>query len=248
MGKISFTRVEDDTIVAMVEAFKTAGVRPNWHEIARYVPGHTNKQVRGRYADHLRPDLVKCPYSNDEKKVALDGYRELGTAWSEISKRLPGRTGNSVKNAVTVLLKREGERPQKRQKPPSFDFDEAVGDDDPLAACAGSFFDQVVNLGALPSVPVRVDPETATPSPRTRRRGLPNDAQPLALPRLSPLSDRADTPLTVSTPRTIAPNFTVRVISGSMSPPPLRRLAAFSLGDPTETQRACVAINAAFGE
>jgi len=46
------------------------------------------------------------PWSLEEDVILLKGILEKGKKWSEISKSLPGRTENSVKNRFNSLVKK----------------------------------------------------------------------------------------------------------------------------------------------
>lgn len=56
------------------------------------------KHCRERWVNHLNPSLVKGNWSVEEDLIILETQYLQGNKWSEIAKKLTGRTENSVKN------------------------------------------------------------------------------------------------------------------------------------------------------
>lgn len=77
------------------------GVR--WPDVARLVPGRTGKQCRERYFNHLAPTVVSAQWTPVEDATVCRLYRRVGPGWASISRLLPGRSDNNVKNRFHYL-------------------------------------------------------------------------------------------------------------------------------------------------
>jgi hypothetical protein len=69
-----------------------------WKDIASRLPGRLSDSIRERYVNHLDPTLKKTPWTKEEDNILFENQRKLGNKWSVISKSLPGRSVNSIKN------------------------------------------------------------------------------------------------------------------------------------------------------
>ncbi|GMP89618.1 hypothetical protein CsSME_00041110 [Camellia sinensis var. sinensis] len=92
--KGKWTDEEDRKLLKLV---RQHGVR-KWAQIAEKMLGRAGKQCRERWHSHLRPDIKKDCWSEEEEIMLVKAHKEIGNKWAEIGKQIPGRTENSIKN------------------------------------------------------------------------------------------------------------------------------------------------------
>ncbi|XP_061366806.1 transcription factor MYB98-like [Gastrolobium bilobum] len=112
--KGQWTVEEDRLLIQMVEQY---GVR-KWSHIAQALPGRIGKQCRERWHNHLRPDIKKDIWTDEEDKILIQAHADIGNKWAEIAKRLPGRTENSIKNHWNATKRRQYSKRKCRSKYP----------------------------------------------------------------------------------------------------------------------------------
>ena len=106
-AKRPWTAEEDQLLLEAITKYGTQ----RWPLIAGYVQrGRAGKQCRERWFNHLSPTVKKGDWTEEEDAIIQQGVAELGTKWSEIVKRLPGRTDNSIKNRYNSQQRREQRR------------------------------------------------------------------------------------------------------------------------------------------
>ncbi|KAL9326517.1 hypothetical protein ACSQ67_007162 [Phaseolus vulgaris] len=112
--KGQWTSDEDRLLIQLVDQY---GVR-KWSHIAQALPGRIGKQCRERWHNHLRPDIKKDIWTEEEDKILIQAHAEIGNKWAEIAKKLTGRTENSIKNHWNATKRRQYSKRKCRSKYP----------------------------------------------------------------------------------------------------------------------------------
>ena len=101
-GKGSWTPEEDQILREMRKRYGR-----KWAKIAQHLPGRQGKQCRERFVNHLDPLLKKGEWTDDEEAILIAMHEHHGNRWANISKQLPGRSDNDVKNHWYSTIQRK---------------------------------------------------------------------------------------------------------------------------------------------
>ncbi|XP_010419013.1 PREDICTED: transcription factor MYB90-like [Camelina sativa] len=81
-----------------------------WHQVPfRAGVNRCRKSCRLRWLNYLNPNIKRGEFTSDEVDLLLRLHKLLGNRWSLIAGRLPGRTGNDVKNYWNTNLAKKKE-------------------------------------------------------------------------------------------------------------------------------------------
>lgn len=92
---------EDQTILSLIKK-----VGKNWKLLAEIIGSKTGKQIRERFINKLDPKIKNDEWTDEEDRMILKYYSEVGSKWSEISKKLPGRPENKIKNRFYSFIQK----------------------------------------------------------------------------------------------------------------------------------------------
>lgn len=108
-GPKAWTKEEDALLLNIVQNMR---MPMKWSIVAQSLHDRTGKQCRERYVNHLNPRLKVADWTPLEDATIFHLYDTIGSHWAKMSKMIPGRTDNGIKNRFHNLrrqLEREDE-------------------------------------------------------------------------------------------------------------------------------------------
>lgn len=130
----NWSKEEDRVLMEIVQARAKRG---QWRIVAEQVcarvAGSSKKAkcCRERWTNHLDPSVNNDPWTQNEIEIYEKHIQEFGKRWSEISKRLSGRTDHAIKNrfySEKRKTQRQSRKANKRKRS-SIEFDDDEDDD-----------------------------------------------------------------------------------------------------------------------
>ena len=104
--KKSWNADEDALLLQLVNQY---GLNGHWSTISSKMGNRTGKQCRERYHNHLKPDIWKGTWTQEEDDLLNESQRTMGNQWAKIAKLLPGRSDNSVKNRWHIINRKKNQ-------------------------------------------------------------------------------------------------------------------------------------------
>jgi hypothetical protein len=109
-----FAQEDDKALAQLVGSLGTE----NWTLIAQKMShGFTGRQCRDRWHNYVDPDLNKLSWTETEDQKILQEYARIGPRWVALGAQNGGRTANSVRNRVSLLLRRKAKALGRRELP-----------------------------------------------------------------------------------------------------------------------------------
>ncbi|XVE52359.1 hypothetical protein DITRI_Ditri02bG0116600 [Diplodiscus trichospermus] len=103
LKKGPWTSAEDAILIDYVKKHGEG----NWNAVQKHSGlFRCGKSCRLRWANHLRPNLKKGAFTQDEEQLIIELHSKMGNKWARMAAHLPGRTDNEIKNYWNTRIKR----------------------------------------------------------------------------------------------------------------------------------------------
>jgi hypothetical protein len=110
-GPKPWTKEEDALLLRLAHTMQWP---IKWTIVAQNFVDRTGKQCRERYVNHLNPRLKTSDWTPVEDAQIFHLYNTIGSHWAKMSKVIPGRTDNGIKNRFHNI-RRQYEREDKHR-------------------------------------------------------------------------------------------------------------------------------------
>jgi hypothetical protein len=152
-GPKAWTKEEDSLLLNIVQSMR---MPMKWSIVAQSLPERTGKQCRERYVNHLNPRLKVTDWGPLEDATIFHLYDTIGSHWAKMSKMIPGRTDNGIKNRFHNLRRQlEREDEHRLRLSTARDFPEEIRLDrlreipEPLRGKTAELWDMKAGLSVL---------------------------------------------------------------------------------------------------
>uniref|UniRef100_A0A7N0ZS38 Uncharacterized protein n=1 Tax=Kalanchoe fedtschenkoi TaxID=63787 RepID=A0A7N0ZS38_KALFE len=103
LKKGPWTSAEDAILIDYVKKHGEG----NWNAVQKHSGlFRCGKSCRLRWANHLRPNLKKGAFTEEEERLIIELHAKMGNKWARMAAHLPGRTDNEIKNYWNTRIKR----------------------------------------------------------------------------------------------------------------------------------------------
>jgi len=217
-----WTPEEDEELEHLVEQLGTK----KWAEIATRLTRRTGKQCRERWFNHLRKDIRRADWTEEEDLLIAEALEKYGKKWATIARLLPGRTEVAVKNHWFSAVRRE----ERRKARVRAEHAAGAAGGNPLKSCV----DALAARGMLVATPMQAHSPAGQPAPALGIQMTPMAMATAAAPAPTTHSlsqPQLLAPLPYSQPHSLAPHS--HSTPRSLAPAPA---AGLQYSDDTESR------------
>ncbi|KAL9617510.1 MAG: hypothetical protein Q9160_007721 [Pyrenula sp. 1 TL-2023] len=106
MGRVrrNWTPEEDALLRRVVNNALTHSRPLLWRELAKSVPGRSNKDCRRRWWNSLADGTAKGPWAEEEDERLIEAVKRLGTNWSQVARAVGSRNSDQCSSHWSQVL------------------------------------------------------------------------------------------------------------------------------------------------